>query len=334
MSSIRKEIVGASFWSRFMPEVILSFHDVHKDYLSHSSEWWSKSPLIKAVQGFDLDVEEGDSWGVVGESGCGKSTLAKMVMGLEKPTQGKIHFQSHELLNHLSENRTSFYRSVQMVYQHPTASLNPRQTLGQIFQYQIQRMGIDDDEHHSRIREVLENVHLSEEILDRYPHEFSGGQAQRVCIARALLSKPKLLVLDEPVSALDVSVQAEILKLLDKMRKELGLTYLFISHDLAVVEQICSKTVVMYAGKIVESGPTKKIFKKHKHSYTKLLLESVPVIGKPMESGNKVSVEPIPEDGCPFYPRCSHATESCLELPFSSNDKMDLAHQWRCHHPV
>ena len=113
-----------------MPEVILSFNDVHKDYFSHSSEWWSKSPLIKAVQGFDLDVEEGDSWGVVGESGCGKSTLAKMVMGLEKPTQGKIHFQSHELLNHLSENRTSFYRSVQMVYQHPTASLNPRQTVG------------------------------------------------------------------------------------------------------------------------------------------------------------------------------------------------------------
>ena len=317
-----------------MPEVILSFHDVHKDYLSHSSEWWSKSTLIKAVQGFDLDVEKGDSWGVVGESGCGKSTLAKMVMGLEKPTQGKIHFQSHELLNHLSENRTSFYRSVQMVYQHPTASLNPRQTVGQIFQNQIQRMGIDDDEHHSRIREVLENVHLSEEILDRYPHEFSGGQAQRVCIARTLLSKPKLLVLDEPVSALDVSVQAEILKLLDKMRKELGLTYLFISHDLAVVEQICSKTVVMYAGKIVESGPTKKIFKNHKHPYTKLLLESVPVIGKPMESGNKVSVEPIPEDGCPFYPRCSHATESCLELPFPSNDKMDPAHQWRCHHPV
>lgn len=317
-----------------MPEVILSFADVHKDYLSHSSEWWSKKPLIKAVQGFDLDVEEGDAWGVVGESGCGKSTLAKMVMGLEKPTQGKIHFQSHELLNHLSENRASFYQSVQMVYQHPTASLNPRQTVRQIFHYQIKRMGIDDDEHHSRIREVLEDVHLSDEILDRYPHEFSGGQAQRVCIARALLSKPKLLVLDEPVSALDVSVQAEILKLLDKMRKELGLTYLFISHDLAVVEQICSKTVVMYAGKIVEYGPTKNIFKNHKHPYTKLLLESVPVIGKPMESGKKVSVEPIPEEGCPFYPRCSHATESCLELPVYSHDKMDHAHQWRCHHPV
>ena len=317
-----------------MPEAILSFDDVHKDYLSHSSEWWSKKPLIKAVQGFDLDVEEGDAWGVVGESGGGKSTLAKMVMGLEKPTKGKIHFQSHELLNHLSENRASFYQSVQMVYQHPTASLNPRQTVRQIFHYQIKRMGIDDDEHHSRIREVLEDVHLSEEILDRYPHEFSGGQAQRVCIARALLSKPKLLVLDEPVSALDVSVQAEILKLLDKMRKELGLTYLFISHDLAVVEQICSKTVVMYAGKIVESGPTKKIFKNHKHPYTKLLLESVPVIGKPMESGKKVSVEPIPEEGCPFYPRCSYATESCLELPSYSNDKINHAHQWRCHHPV
>jgi len=317
-----------------MPEAILSFDDVHKDYLSHSSEWWSKKPLIKAVQGFDLDVEEGDAWGVVGESGCGKSTLAKMVMGLEKPTKGKIHFQSHELLNHLSENRASFYQSVQMVYQHPTASLNPRQTVRQIFHYQIKRMGIDDDEHHSRIREVLEDVHLSEEILDRYPHEFSGGQAQRVCIARALLSKPKLLVLDEPVSALDVSVQAEILKLLDKMRKELGLTYLFISHDLAVVEQICSKTVVMYAGKIVESGPTKKIFKNHKHPYTKLLLESVPVIGKPMESGKKVSVEPIPEEGCPFYPRCSYAAESCLELPSYSNDKINHAHQWRCHHPV
>ena len=317
-----------------MSESLLSFTNVHKEYSLQSSGWWSSKSMIKAVQGFDLQVEEGDAWGIVGESGCGKSTLAKMVMGLEMPTIGKIHFQSQELLSHLQQSRQSYYRSVQMVYQHPTASLNPRQTVRQIFQFQIKRMGIEEEDYKTRIPEVLEKVQLSEDILERYPNEFSGGQAQRVCIARALLSNPKLLVLDEPVSALDVSVQAEILKLLDEMRKELGLTYLFISHDLAVVEQICSKTVVMYAGKIVESGPTKKIFKNHKHPYTKLLLESVPVIGKPMESGKKVSVEPIPEEGCPFYPRCSYATESCLELPSYSNDKINHAHQWRCHHPV
>ncbi len=268
-----------------MSESLLSFTNVHKEYSLQSSGWWSSKSMIKAVQGFDLQVEEGDAWGIVGESGCGKSTLAKMVMGLEMPTIGKIHFQSQELLSHLQQSRQSYYRSVQMVYQHPTASLNPRQTVRQIFQFQIKRMGIEEEDYKTRIPEVLEKVQLSEDILERYPHEFSGGQAQRVCIARALLSNPKLLVLDEPVSALDVSVQAEILKLLDEMRKELGLTYLFISHDLAVVEQICPKTVVMYAGQVAERGPSEKIFRNFKHPYTKLLLESVPVIGKPMKAG-------------------------------------------------
>jgi peptide/nickel transport system ATP-binding protein len=290
--------------------------------------------MIKAVQGFDLQVEEGDAWGIVGESGCGKSTLAKMVMGLEMPTIGKIHFQSQELLSHLQQSRQSYYRSVQMVYQHPTASLNPRQTVRQIFQFQIKRMGIEEEDYKTRIPEVLEKVQLSEDILERYPHEFSGGQAQRVCIARALLSNPKLLVLDEPVSALDVSVQAEILKLLDEMRKELGLTYLFISHDLAVVEQICPKTVVMYAGQVAERGPSEKIFRNFKHPYTKLLLESVPVIGKPMKAGKGISVEPIPEEGCPLRPRCPFASESCQQLPSFFKDEINPAHQWRCHHAV
>ncbi|MEE1578095.1 MAG: dipeptide/oligopeptide/nickel ABC transporter ATP-binding protein, partial [Deltaproteobacteria bacterium] len=183
-----------------MSESLLSFTNVHKEYSLQSSGWWSSKSMIKAVQGFDLQVEEGDAWGIVGESGCGKSTLAKMVMGLEMPTIGKIHFQSQELLSHLQQSRQSYYRSVQMVYQHPTASLNPRQTVRQIFQFQIKRMGIEEEDYKTRIPEVLEKVQLSEDILERYPHEFSGGQAQRVCIARALLSNPKLLVLDEPVS--------------------------------------------------------------------------------------------------------------------------------------
>lgn len=317
-----------------MVESFLVFSDVHKEYPLQSSGWWTSKSLIQAVQGFDLHVEEGDAWGIVGESGCGKSTLAKMVMGLERPTKGEIHFQSQELISCLRQNRQGFYRSVQMVYQHPTASLNPRQTVRKIFQFQMKRMGMEEEKNKKTIPEVLEKVQLSTDILERYPHEFSVGQAQRVCIARALLSKPKLLVLDEPVSALDVSVQAEILKLLDEMRKELGLTYLFISHDLAVVEQVCPKTVVMYAGQVAELGPTERIFRNSKHPYTKLLLESVPVIGRPMQAGKRISVEPIPEEGCPFRPRCSLASEYCKQHPSFFKDEKVRAHQWRCHHAI
>ena len=233
--------------------------------------------MIRAVDDVSLEVPRGRTVGIVGESGSGKSTLARMMVGLLTATSGEIRLDGRDVAVLLGEDRRALYRRVQMVFQDPLGSLNPRKTVRQILDAPLAKLeGLSPAARRERIKELMGLVRLRAEFADRYPHEFSGGQSQRIGIARALAAGPELIVLDEPVSALDVSVQAQILALLADLQARLNLTYVFISHDLAVVETIASEVAVMQRGKIVERGSRSDIFAKPQHEYTRLLLASIP----------------------------------------------------------
>jgi ABC-type oligopeptide transport system ATPase subunit len=234
-------------------------------------------PPLRAVDGVSIEVRRGRTLGVVGESGCGKSTLARMMVGLLQPTAGSIELDGRSVEELAREDRKALHRKVQMVFQDPLGSLNPRKTVRAILEAPLKALhGMDQKARRERVAELMSLVSLRAEFTERYPHEFSGGQAQRIGIARALAAEPELIILDEPVSALDVSVQAQVLSLLAELQKRLDLTYVFISHDLAVVETISDEVVVMYLGRIVERGSREQIFADPQHEYTRLLLSSVP----------------------------------------------------------
>jgi peptide/nickel transport system ATP-binding protein len=234
---------------------------------------WSK-PVLTAVDGVSLAVGQGETLGIVGESGSGKSTVARMLVGLETPTAGRILFAGEEVGRRRSHD---FHRKVQFVFQDPSGALNPRKTIRQILEAPLRYLlGLDRARRRERVEELMHLVNLRPEFLERYPHEFSGGQAQRIGIARALAPDPRLVVLDEPVSALDVSIQAQILVLLNRLKRDLGLAYVFISHDLAVVETLCDRVAVMHRGRVVEQAPRDVLFAKPQHEYTRTLLASVP----------------------------------------------------------
>ncbi|MEX2445169.1 MAG: oligopeptide/dipeptide ABC transporter ATP-binding protein [Alkalispirochaeta sp.] len=271
---------------------------------------------IHAVNGIDLELRQGDALGVVGESGCGKSTVARMLMGIIPPTAGTITFRGEDLTQLRGAHRRRIYRKIQFVFQDPQSSLNPRKTVREIIQAPMRHLlDLSPEQREQKARELMERVNLREEFLDRHPHEFSGGQAQRIGIARALAVDPEVLILDEPVSALDVSIQAQILQLLRRLKDELSLTYLFISHDLAVVDYLCERVVVMYLGKVVEHGSVKEIFETPRHPYTHVLLASVPEPGQQRPPRLELSGElPNPSDlprGCNFAPRCYRAADRC-----------------------
>ena len=232
---------------------------------------------LRAVDGVSLEVRRGRTLGIVGESGCGKSTLARMMVGLLAPTSGNIELDGRSVEELAREDRQKLHRKVQMVFQDPLGSLNPRKTVRAILEAPLKALhGMDQQARRERVAELMSLVSLRAEFTERYPHEFSGGQAQRIGIARALAADPELIILDEPVSALDVSVQAQVLSLLADLQARLDLTYVFISHDLAVVETISDEVVVMYLGRIVERGSREEIFADPRHEYTRLLLSSVP----------------------------------------------------------
>jgi oligopeptide/dipeptide ABC transporter ATP-binding protein len=275
---------------------------------------------LKAVDGVTLDVKPGECLGLVGESGCGKSTLALAIMGLIPPTRGRIELDGHGLSR---RERMHTARTVQMVFQDPYASLNPRQTVRRTLVDPLRIHGVSDKaEIEARVADIMAKVGLRPDHADRYPHEFSGGQRQRIGIARALILKPKLVICDEPVSALDVSIRAQIINLLLELKDELGLAYIMISHDLGVVEHVSDRVAVMYLGRIVEQGGWREIFEDPRHPYTRALIAAIPdpfrragAIARAKAKGEIASAL-SPPPGCHFNPRCPLKAERCtVEVP-------------------
>ena len=320
-------------------ETLLDVKEASREYESAGSGFFKREKgVVSAVDRVSITVKKGETYGLVGESGCGKSTVGRLIAGLEPPSGGAIELDGRDLATLKGRDAVRIHRDVQMMFQDSYAAMDPRMRIDQILAepMSIQKTG-NARQIAERILEILEQVGLTEEILDRYPHEFSGGQLQRIGFARSLTLAPDLIVADEPVSALDVSVQAQVLNLMKDLQQELGLSYLFISHDLAVVQYMADRIGVMYLGRIVEEGPAHEVVKNPKHPYTKALIDSIPVPDPEFqhdESAIKLTGEPPsavnPPKGCRFRPRCPFAGEECKVQPMLT----DETHRVACHHPL
>jgi oligopeptide transport system ATP-binding protein len=297
---------------------------------------------VRAVDGVSFDIKRGETLGLVGESGCGKSTAGRTILQLLKPTSGEVHWGDQDLTQIGREELRRSRRHMQMIFQDPYASLNPRMTVGDIIgePLVIQKMG-DSASRTDRVQELLELVGLNPYFVKRYPHEFSGGQRQRIGIARALSTNPTFIVADEPISALDVSIQAQVVNLLDDLKRDLGLTYLFIAHDLSMVRYISDRVAVMYLGRIVELGERNDVYDHPLHPYTQALLSAIPVPDPDQEMGRqRIILEgdvPNPADpppACRFHTRCAYATDVCRQEDpaFRNLGSDETPHMVACHH--
>lgn len=295
-------------------ENLKKYYPVKGGIITHTTAY------VKAVDGIDFTIFEGETLGLVGESGCGKSTIGRALVGLEKPTEGKIRYEGRELAGLSKEEMSQIRTDLQMVFQDPYSSLNPRKHIFEIMAKPMLYHKISTPKTVEKdMVKILDMVGLPRNVLGRYPHEFSGGQRQRIGIAKALSLKPRFIVCDEPVSALDVSIQAQILNLLKELQKELGLTLLFVGHGLGAVNYVSSRIAVMYLGKIVEIGEAKEIFANPVHPYTQALLQAVP-IPDPAEKmkehqllQGEIGSSINPPSGCRFHPRCPYAAEICSQ---------------------
>ena len=314
---------------------ILKLDNISKNYTIGGGLFQAKKEL-KALSNVSLQVEQGETLAIVGESGCGKSTLARMITMIEQPSQGVIQLNRQTVNGAHIDKKTR--RSIQIVFQDPYGSLNPRQKIGHLLEEPlvINHPEINKSEIERQAREMMQKVGLQPEHYDRYPHMFSGGQRQRIAIARALMLNPEIVVLDEPVSALDLSIQSQILNLLAELQEQLKLTYIFISHDLSIVKHFADRIMVMYLGQVVEEGSIDDVFGSPKHPYTKALLSATPV-ANPSIKKERIRLKgeipsPLnPPSGCTFHNRCWLAQDRCkAEKPILSNKK----HRCSCHFPL
>lgn len=318
-------------------EVLLETRNLKKYFPLKKKLFSRKDPgAVKAVDGISLKIYKGESLGLIGESGCGKSTFARVVLQLIKPTEGEVYFDGEQVN---PKDIKEFRKNVQMVFQDPYTSIDPRMSVRGIIEEPLRvHTNTTAEEKRQIVLPVLKNIGMSEEVLEKYPHEFSGGQRQRLGIARALVTNPKLLICDEPVSALDVSIQSSILNLLKSLQKDLGLSYLFISHDMSVVKYISDRIAVMYLGRIVELAETDELFANTLHPYSKALMSAIPV-PDPTIRNKRIMLEgeppsPVnPPAGCTFHERCPYATDICSrECP--ALREMGSGHFVACHHAL
>ena len=317
-------------------EAMISVRNL-KMYFPVGGSLFEKKKTLKAVDDVSFDLYPGETFGLVGESGCGKTTVGRTIVRLYQPTAGQILLNGTDIAP-LTEKEVLPYRSrMQMIFQDPYASLNPRMTVASIVGEPLRYQGMSAKEINDRVRELVECVGLKEDHLSRYPHEFSGGQRQRIGIARALASKPDFIVCDEPISALDVSIQAQIINMLEELQARFGMTYLFVSHDLSMVRHISKRVAVMYLGHIVEMAPVNELYANMLHPYTKALMSAVPIADPDAaEKSQRIVLQgdvpqPInPPSGCPFRTRCPYADKGCAEQIPELKD-MGGGHMVACH---
>ena len=296
--------------------------DLVKHYDSRRGLWGrmtgNPGTLVQAANGISIEIRRGETLGLIGESGCGKSTLGRTLLRLHEPTSGRVYFDGTDVTALDAQAMKAMRRKMQIIFQDPYASLNPRKTVGEIVGQPLMVHGLAKrSEVRDRVAAMLENVGLKAHHMSRYPHQFSGGQRQRIGIARALILNPEFIVCDEPVSALDVSIQAQIIELLEVLKRELGLTYLFISHDISVIGYVSDRVAVMYLGEVVEQGPTAAILEQPRHPYSQALLSAVPRVETTISEHARIRLtgdlpSPIdPPAGCKFHTRCPSATDIC-----------------------
>lgn len=321
-------------------EALLSVRDLKVHFPVRKGTFGRVSGHVRAVDGVSFDIHRGETLGLVGESGCGKSTTGRAILRLLEPTEGAIRFDGQDVLALDRKGLRQLRRRVQIVFQDPFGSLNPRLSVGAMLEEALVVHGLGGSNRRHRVAELLERVGLRPEHVDRYPHEFSGGQRQRLGIARALSVEPDFLVLDEPVSALDVSVQAQVVNLLEDLQEDLGLTYLFIAHDLSLVEHVSDRVAVMYLGRIVETASADDLYREPRHPYTQALLSAIP---RPDPEGRETRVRivlsgdvPSPTDpppGCHFFDRCHHALKDdrCAGV-YPNMEGTSGGHSAACHH--
>ena len=298
-------------------KVLLEVQKVKKEFVTSKSLTGKPSKIVHAVDSVDLTIYEGETIGVVGESGCGKSTLGRCILQLIRPTAGNVLYRGEDITKLNKEQMRQMRRKMQLIFQDPYASLNPRMTVLELIMAPLEAFGIGTmEERVQRVKEIMELVGMPENMMNRYPHEFSGGQRQRIVIARALVLNPEFVVCDEPVSALDVSVRAQVLNLIQELKKKKHLTYMFISHDLSVVKYISDRIAVMYLGRIVEIAEKNELYNNPQHPYTKALLSAIPIPDVDNKMKREILTGDVPSplnppSGCYFHTRCKYATERC-----------------------